>query len=240
MLTDENDTIELQTTGEHAPDSKPPLLMESVFERLRYQRVKAALAPGLVVKEVLPQLELPEQVPFAPGKAELAKPESLAGYGILLRKRPYLRLVLTGSYDPVRDRAALLNVLQKEADRQRRAENRRRAEQRRKIAAREKARLAAISAGSSKVVSEKISPGELDRDLQPLPPVQVQVSSAMLQKLARQRLAAVRDYLLRNPALAKQKISAAEKVQTDGALVSISLQPDFNRKKVEKGTPDDT
>ncbi len=240
LLTDENDTIELQTTGEHAPDSKPPLLMESVFERLRYQRVKAALAPGLVVKEVLPQLELPEQVPFAPGKAELAKPESLAGYGILLRKRPYLRLVLTGSYDPVRDRAALLNVLQKEADRQRRAENRRRAEQRRKIAAREKARLAAISAGSSKVVSEKISPGELDRDLQPLPPVQVQVSSAMLQKLARQRLAAVRDYLLRNPALAKQKISAAEKVQTDGALVSISLQPDFNRKKVEKGTPDDT
>ncbi len=231
LLTDDNDTIELQTTGECAPGSKPPLLMESVFERLRYERVKAALAPELVVKEELPQLDLPVQVPFAPGRAELTKPEILADYGILLQKRPYLRLVLTGSYDPVRDRAALLNVLQQEADRQRNAENRRRAEQRRKIAAAEKARLAAIPAGSNKVVSEKISPGELDEDLQPLPPVQVRVSPAMLQKLARQRLAAVRGYLLRNPSLTKQKISAAEKVKEDGALVGITMQPDFNRTK---------
>ncbi len=231
LLTDENDTIELQTTGERAPGSKPPLLMESVFERLRYERVKAALSPELVVKEVLPQLDLPVQVSFAPGKAELTKPESLAGYAILLQKRPHLRLVLTGSYDPVRDLAVLRSVLQQEADRRRRAENRRRAEQRRKIAAREKARLAAIPAGSNRVVSEKISPGELDGDLQPLPPVQVRVSPAMLQKLARQRLAAVRGYLLRNPVPAKQKITDAEKVRADGALVTITLQPDFNRKK---------
>lgn len=228
LLTDENDAIELQTSEERTPDSKPPLLMESVFERLRYERVKAALSPELVVKEVLPQLDLPVQVLFAPGKAELAEPESLAGYGMLLRKRPYLRLVLTGSYDPDRDRAVLRSVLQEEADRQRSAENRRRAEQRRKTAAREKARLAAIPAGSNKVVSEKISPGELDEALQPLPPVQVRVSSAMLQNLARQRLAAVRRYLLRNQALAKQKISAAEKVNENGAQVSIALQPDFN------------
>ncbi len=231
LLTDENDTIELQTTGERAPDSKPPLLMESVFERLQYERVKATLAPELILKKALPQLDLPAQVLFAPGRAELSKPETLAGYDMLLQKRPYLRLVLTGSYDPVRDRAVLQGVLQATADRQRSAENRRRAEQRRKIAAREKARLSAIPAGSNQVVSEKISPGELDGDLRPLPPVQVRVSSAMLQKLARQRLAAVRGYLLRNPALAKQKILAREKVNRDGAKVSIALQPDFNRKK---------
>ncbi len=231
LLTDENDTIELQTTEERALDSKPPLLMESVFERLQYERVKAILAPELILKQVLPQLNFPVQVLFAPGKAELSKPETLAGYTMLLQKRPYLRLVLTGSYDPVRDRAALQGILQAKADRQRSAENRRRAEQRRTIAAREKVLLAAIPAGSNKVVSEKISPGELDEDLLPLPPVQVRVSSAMLQQLARQRVAAVRGYLLRHHAMAKQKISAAAKVNQDGARVSISLQPDFNWKK---------
>ncbi|HHO47258.1 MAG TPA: DUF748 domain-containing protein [Desulfobacteraceae bacterium] len=214
------------TMRENPPaDGEGTFLFHQLRNRLRHQAVRADIAPQLVVREHLPELDLPDHVAFAPGSSLPEEPGVLAGYGELLARRPFLRLRLQPVVSDELDAEALQDVLQQEADLRREEENRRRALERMRLEEREIERLAAIREGRASVETEEIDPAELARDLDPLPFVRVAVSGEALRELEGKRALAVRDYLVDTLSVRADRIDVAEPAGKGSPRVQLILEP---------------
>jgi hypothetical protein len=225
LLVNENHLLTLEMEGRYSADKPRPFLLEQLINRLRHLQVKAAISPLLVLKNTLPALNLPESVVFAPGSSDLPGSVPLSGYRELLRTRPFTSLILQGQYDPVVDGDILRAQLQQEADRLREIENKRRAMEKIKILQEEKRRLKELKEGGTGVITEEIVSGDPAEDLEPLPPVTVQVDPASLEELAGQRARILRDYLVNQLQLDPERVRLESKVIQGVSGVGIRIQP---------------
>jgi len=231
LLTDSEGLIRLQI-DEMPGEEAPPPLATAIARQLRRYGVKAELSPSLLLAETWPGLQAADEVRFAAGSDALDEParQALAVQAELLRQRPALLLRLRPGYDPVIDRAALQEVMQREADARRAEENQRREQLRQERTAAELKRLAAEAAkgGGKSVTVESLPPDP--PELAPLPSVTVEVPVEQLRQLARTRGEAARDHLLREPGMASRRVLLEEAVSdTAESSVRFALGADFGR-----------
>jgi len=225
LLLDKDAALAMELKEEFPSAEDGPFLFLSMLRYMQHQAVRAEISQRLVLQEFLPDLSLPEQVPFAPGTDEASEPSVLSDYAALLDQRPYLRLVLQGSVDEVDDRSALQKRLQQEADRATDRENQRRALEKQKRAEMEKQRLEAIKEGKMVIESEKIDPAELTRDLEPLPRVQVSVTPDILRELAGTRVRSIYSYLVDQLFIDPGRVALGEETLSGQPGVHIRLEP---------------
>ena len=228
LLLGENGQLLLEYREAVPADAEPPFLLTATHRQLQRQAVRVGVSEEMVLRESFPKLQLPPQISFAPGLTEPLDLEGLAGYKELLAQRPFLRLRLQPAVDNATDREALRRSLQEAADLQREAENSRRALVKLQREEQEKERLAAIKAGKTPVVAEKIEPDELTGDLEPLPYVAVQVAAEMLAELAKKRVQAVQRHLLSKLLLHPAKVQVDEGYQEGPPQVLLRLEPDLD------------
>ena len=231
LLLGKNGELQIGSKEDITDDSETPFLLTSVQRQLQRQGVRANISEELVLREYFPELQLPGQISFAPAQAEPLAPEGLAGYRKLFGIRPYLGLRLHAVIDNTTDREALRQILQQEADLKREAENSRRALVKLQREEKEKQRLAAIKAGKTPIVAEKITPEELAGDLEPVPYVQVEVTEAMLAELAIQRLHAVQAYLQQQLSVEPARVQIGEGFSEGAPQVQLRLVPVMAGKK---------
>ncbi len=224
LIINNDNLFTMKMDGQYS-DAKPqPFLLEQLIKRLRHLEVKAKISPHLVLKSSLPALDLPESVDFAPGASILNGPLPLSGYQDLLRMRPYISLSLQGQYDPVGDGEILQAKLQKAAEQNREIENKRRAIEKQKIEQQNKRRLKKLKEAAPGVVTEEYVL-ELSADLQPLPPVRVQVASSMLEDLAKQRVLNFHDYLVNQLQIDPARIILEPVGVKGSSIVRINILP---------------
>lgn len=227
LLIQNDHSFEMELEGQFSDDKTHPFLFQQLINKLRHLEVKAAISPVLVLKTVLPDLDLVPGVIFAPGSAFLEDTVSLplAGYNELLKMRPFIMMSLQGQYDPVVDGEVLQAALQKEADILREAENKRRALEKIKILQREQKRIKELKAGPPGVITEEILSDELTPDLQPLPKVTVQLDPAKLEDLTRQRTQAVQEYFVKKLQVDPSRIMVDSQVLKGSTGVLIGILP---------------
>ena len=180
----------------------------------------------LVLEKFLPDLNLAHNVEFLAGEAVPDFLDGLDGYAALLRKRPHLGITLRGGFDDAIDRQYFIRILEEAADSKRELENIRRSQTMQQLLAAEQ-RQQAILAGEGKPVNM----GRMEEirqrpDLQPLPPVEVQVSKNTLPDLARQRALVIRNYLVNRLAIPPDKI-IIEEGNSGSAGVALRLTTDW-------------
>lgn len=226
LITGPDHSIRISMDGNYSPSEPRSFLLQQFIHTFKRLAVKAEISPRLVVKTFLPRLELPPEVDFPPGSAELNVDVPLTGYSDFLRLRPFAMIRLQGQYDPAADREVLAGELQAEADRQREAENKRRALEKIRILQEQKRRQEELKkAPPSGVVVEKIPPTELTPDLDPLPPVKVELPAGQLEDLATRRALALQDYLVEKLVLEPERVTVASEVGEKSAKVEIQIQP---------------
>ena len=234
LYTDENGSLRFSSEESYQKNTDHLFLFDLFARGIKHDAVRADLSEQLVLKKLLPELNLPDRVEFVPGTFSFASSRDLSDYVILFKKRPFLRLELFGNFDQQQDTEALKSILQHEEDAQREAENRRRTEEKRKIVEHEKARLAELEKDPKQVVEEKISPVELLQDLQPLPYREVRVEPDMLLTLAKKRTEVLYDYFVKQLAVAPEKVHIQLKTGKSGPQVNILVQPSFALPAKEK------
>jgi hypothetical protein len=227
LYTDRENALAVAEEYSCREKEEQPFLFEVLEQRIKQDAVRADLSEHLVLARILPGLNLPGRAGFVPGTATLVVTKELADYELLLARRPYLGLQLTGIYDPEKDRAALKELLQQRADADREAENRRRAEERRRLQEIEEQRLAELPGEPGQVVEEEISPVELAEDLQPLPHREVRVEDFMLRELAARRAKVLRAFFIDGLLIDPDRIHIAEDGTGKDAEARIGLQPYF-------------
>ncbi|MDW7772430.1 MAG: DUF748 domain-containing protein [Desulfobulbaceae bacterium] len=225
LYTDENNSIYLTARDTYREKDSQPFLFDLLVREIKQDAVRADLSEQLVLGKLLPDLNLREKVGFVPGTSTLVVSKDLADYEILLARRPFLLLELTGNYGSREDSEALRKILQQEVDAQREEENRRRAEEKKRIEERERERLAELNSDSQKVVEEEISPVELARDLEPLPYREVEVKPEMLDVLARQRTEALYAFFVNGLLVAPEKVHASGETGNAGPEAVIQVRP---------------
>lgn len=234
LITGPDHAIRLTMDGEYAPAERRPFLLQQFVHTFKRLEIKAEISPRLVVKSFLPRLELPPEVDFPPGSAEPEVAVPLTGYQDFLRLRPFAMLRLQGHYDPAADREVLVGELQAEADRKREAENKRRALEKIRILQEQKRRQEELKkAPPSGVVVEEIPPTELSSDLDPLPPVKVELPAGQLEELAARRASALQEYLVDELELAPEQITIAAEAGENGTKVEIQFQPGIELQEKE-------
>ncbi len=232
-----DDKFSLNFTSEERFDAGQarPFLLDSLVRGLKHDAVKAELSEQLILKKLLPELNLPGTASFSPGSFEFYKTESLSDYPELLARRPFLRLEISGNFDPESDTSALQEILQEDADILREAENKRRAAERSKIIESEKAGKNKLPQEPKQIVEEKISPVELTQDLQPLPPRRVAVSQEKLYELAGNRAQVIYDYLVNQLSVNKGRVVISPKTDESGTDVIIKVQPRNYESEMQSG-----
>ncbi|MHB1351192.1 MAG: DUF748 domain-containing protein [Desulfobulbaceae bacterium] len=226
LLLGNKGDLRMEIRDDLTEGSERPLLLSAVQQHLQRQKIRVDISEDLVLRELFPDLQLPNQISFAPGEAQPLVPEGLAGFKQLFGIRPYLGLRLHAVIDQETDREALRRMVQEEADLKREAENSRRALLKLQREEREKQRLAEMKAGKTPVVTEEeIAPDELAGDLEPLPYVQVEVTEGMLAELAIKRLHAVQGYLQRELAVDPARVQIAEGFNDGPPQVRLRLVP---------------
>ncbi len=225
MLIDEKEQVVFtQERQEEKNISKP--LFDDLMLRMQRDRVKASLSPELVIQSFFPDLKLIRKIPFHHGTEKTVNLSYLDDYAIVLGRRPWLKLVLTGSYESDIDAGAMQNFLQGQAQAQRDKENRQRKSKQEDLEKAEKEKLSTVDKDSDKVVVEKIGPEELGKDLLPLPPVaRIPLSQNALNNLGAKRLELVRSYMDSNLGLDGDRIELSADIVNQGAAVMLQLQP---------------
>ncbi|MDH4316785.1 MAG: DUF748 domain-containing protein [Desulfobulbaceae bacterium] len=223
LLIDKDESVRLSLEGQRG--ESPPFL-DDFFKLLARYKIKAAIAPQLLLKEFLPDLSLDGAVKFEPGKTTSDQLDILKPYRTLLNQRPHLCLQLIGGTDLQKETALLAASLFEEAEKKRLVENERRARKREELLEAEKKRLASIKADSGQVIEEKISSEELiGENLQPLEPVNVDVKPQLLDEVAASRARFVSEYLVNTLAIAKERVLIAPESKKDTTSVSIQIKP---------------
>jgi len=225
LYTDEEQSLDYSNEEVYRDGEEQILLFDSLFRALKQDAVRADLAPQLVLKKLLPELDLQDKVSFVPGAPTVLVTKDLADYEKLLGKRPFLRLELVGNYDPVEDAPELQKNLQQQEDIKREEENRRRSTEREKIEQQEKARLEGLKKNQQQVVEEKIPPAELSHDLQPLPYREVSIKPGMLSELARNRAEALARFFINGLLIPPERVIASPNTGETGPEVRITVLP---------------
>lgn len=227
LLIDEKEQVVFSFVRQQNDENSAPLFDEIIL-RLKRDTVKASLSPELVLKSFFSELNLVENVWFDAGTSQPVDLRTLNDYVILLGKRPWLKLVLSGSYEADKDAEALQRILQNRAESQRDLENRRRMEEKKKNEELQQEKLKAISKDSEKIIVEKMGPEELNKELDPLPPTsKVSLPDRALNILGAERLELVRSYFDNELGLDADRIELSADIQEKGAAVLLQLQPVF-------------
>jgi len=223
LLTDKDEAVRLSLEGQRR---EGPPFMDHFFKLMARYKVKAAIAPQLVLKEFLPKLSLEGAVNFEPGKTTSKLVDILKPYRTLLDQRPHLCLQLVGGTDLQKETSLLAASLYEEAEKKRLLENERRARKKEELLEAERKRLASIKVDSGQVMVEQISSEELiSEDLQPLEPVRVDVEPKLLEEVAASRAKFVYEYLVDTLGIAKERVLIAPESKNDTASVSILIKP---------------
>jgi hypothetical protein len=228
-----DDNFSLYYAGEDRPGKEDTrtFLLDTLIRGIQRDAVKADLSEQLILSRLLPELNLAGGISFVPGASKLGDTGSLSAYAELLKRRPFLRLELAGSFDTEADTPVLRKIMQEKADHLREAENRRRAEERAKKAEQEKGRPGEPGNDPGRIVEEKITPVELTRDLQPLPPEKVRVSRENLVELAGKRALAVYDYFVNQLSVDRGRLTVSARTGENGPNVTIAVQPHYSALK---------
>ena len=167
----------------------------------------------------------------------LIDPAAIQTYRELLHKRPYLALELRGNFDPDLDRNSLQSLLEQEENMKRGAENARRERERKRILEEARAKKQAAQEKQGQIIEEEIPSWDL-LDLQPLPPASVTVTDTMLNELARNRAASLKQYCTRQLSIAPERLTVGREGNR-GGFVEVILQPYLQHKENSTGDEQD-
>ncbi len=225
LLTDTQDQIQLLI-----PLAVDQVLFKETITTFRTMIVKAEVAPLLLTGPEFADLHHKLEIKFPPGLSELqlsdAEAKTLARFAALLAVRPRLGLTLTGMADPIRDRAAIVNMLEEKEKQRVTLLNEKRLQDWQNI--QQQQRQTVPEAQPSGQITEKDIPRQELAPPAPLSPEPVNVADTNLHNLAQERALQVYDFFTADLGITSDRLMLQEinrsPTENAGNQVEIGLQ----------------
>ncbi|MEE4243533.1 MAG: DUF748 domain-containing protein [Desulfopila sp.] len=182
--------------------------------------IKSSVSPYLLLPDPYTSLRENNTIEFLPGKAELSDEgrATLSLFGMLLSEHPLLKLIPTMRIDPVLDGESLRRDLEdKENERVRQENNRLLLQWQQERAEKER----------TQNTNESIVEGIVEKDLQEFTPITaevVEVEDSMLERLGRERLNVVLQFLRNEHGITPNNIASARGIEKEEGNSGIHLR----------------
>ncbi len=222
LMVDNRASLSVEMRESTFATESPAFLLDRFVTYLEYQAVRADISPYLLLQNDLPGLQPAQEVFFEAGSSVPVGKAFLDEYRKLLEVRPRLGIVLR-AWVGDEDRENMRVRAQREAEQARERENLKRKQLREQQRQNLKKKMDELRAGKTGVVVEELEESELD--LAPLPPVQVEVTMSMLERLAKERLDAVREYLEQTAGILPGRIRTEKDFAAGKGRVTLGLEP---------------